>query len=98
MMRDTQLITIGVFTIVACAFIVTITMKMGASKERFEEQVAEPASIHFFADNKCSPACCTESNFSCSGGCVCLSEAQRMALSGRGNNGGVNVGRTDFYA
>lgn len=88
-MRERQIITIGVFSIIACALIVTL---VGSMREKYVDNspvTAAPTaapSMHMFAENKCSPACCDQSNYSCSGGCVCISEAQRMALSTRGNN------------
>lgn len=93
-MRDSQIMFVGIFAIVACALIFTV---VGDMKEKFvvaantverhlPPVVVEPRSMHLFAENRCSPACCDQSNFSCSTGCICMSEAQRMALSTRGNN------------
>lgn len=91
-MHDRQIITIGVFSLIASALIFTM---VGGMKEKYINSASSSVvtwvpttapSMHMFADNKCSPACCDQSNYSCSGGCVCMSEAQRMALSTRGNN------------
>lgn len=41
--------------------------------------------LFMFADNSCSPSCCP-GQFSCSGGCICLTQQQKDALSQRGNN------------
>jgi hypothetical protein len=36
-----------------------------------------PRSLFPFAFNKCAPECCPESSYSCSGGCVCLTDQQK---------------------
>lgn len=43
-------------------------------------------SMYMFAYNKCSPECCKESPYSCSGGCVCMSDKQMEFLDNRGDN------------
>ena len=45
-----------------------------------------PKSMFMFAYNKCSPECCKDSPYSCSGGCVCLTDNQYNYLDTRGNN------------
>lgn len=93
MAYNVQLITISAFSVVACALIFTITKQMQVAKEKFSasgtpasQRIASEPSMHFFAYNKCSPSCCDQSNYSCNSGCVCMSEAQRDALTTRSNN------------
>lgn len=38
-------------------------------------------SMFILANNVCSPACCP-STFSCSGGCVCLTDTQKQLMTG----------------
>lgn len=47
-----------------------------------------PQSLFTFAYNKCSPACCKADSggFSCTGGCVCLTEKQKQYFASRGVN------------
>ena len=90
-MQETQLLAIGIFSVVACAFIFVSVHRL---KEAFTthaqssntEKMPIMPSMHIFANNKCAPACCMYSNYSCNSGCVCLSDAQRDALTTRGNN------------
>lgn len=91
-MQESQLLAVGVFSVVACAFIFVSVNKL---KEAFTaqdqtssqiEKIPTSSSMHFFANNQCSPSCCMHSNYSCNSGCVCLSDAQRDALTTRGNN------------
>ena len=44
-----------------------------------------PDSLFMFKNNQCKPECCGAS-FSCSGGCVCTTEADRNAILTRGGN------------
>ena len=44
-----------------------------------------PDSLFIFKNNQCKPGCCGAS-FSCSGGCVCSSPAQRQMIATRGGN------------
>jgi hypothetical protein len=44
-----------------------------------------PDSLFIFKNNQCKPDCCGAS-FSCSGGCVCSSPAQRQMIANRGGN------------
>jgi hypothetical protein len=44
-----------------------------------------PDSLFMFKDNQCKPECCGAS-FSCSGGCVCTTEADRALINTRGGN------------
>lgn len=44
-----------------------------------------PDKLFMFASNQCKPSCCG-SSFSCSGGCVCTTPAQRQMIAGRGGN------------
>ena len=39
-----------------------------------------------FADNKCSPECCANSEYSCNNGCVCMTKNQKEVLMTRGGN------------
>lgn len=45
-----------------------------------------PRSMFMMAFNKCDPSCCP-STYSCSGGCVCMTDAQKNFIGKRGNNG-----------
>ena len=45
-----------------------------------------PRSMFMLAFNKCDPSCCP-STYSCSGGCVCMTNAQKDFIGKRGNNG-----------
>jgi hypothetical protein len=44
-----------------------------------------PDNLFMFKNNQCKPECCGAS-FSCSGGCVCSTPAQRQMLASRGGN------------
>lgn len=44
-----------------------------------------PRDLFMFAHNQCRPECCP-SAFSCSGGCVCVTDKQKQLLSYRGHN------------
>lgn len=44
-----------------------------------------PDSLFMFKNNQCKPECCG-SSFSCGGGCVCTTPAQRQYIAGRGGN------------
>ena len=44
-----------------------------------------PDSLFMFKDNQCKPECCGAS-YSCSGGCVCTTEADRNLILTRGGN------------
>ena len=44
-----------------------------------------PDNLFMFKNNQCKPECCGAS-FSCSGGCVCTTPAQRQMISSRGGN------------
>ena len=44
-----------------------------------------PDSLFMFKNNQCKPECCGAS-FSCSGGCVCTTEADRDLILKRGGN------------
>ena len=44
-----------------------------------------PDNLFMFKNNQCKPECCGAS-FSCSGGCVCTTPAQRQMIAGRGGN------------
>lgn len=47
-----------------------------------------PQSMFAFAFNKCSPECCKANSggYSCSGGCVCLTDKQKKYFASRGVN------------
>lgn len=45
-----------------------------------------PHAMYMFAYNRCSPECCKDSPYSCSGGCVCMTSPQYSYLDKRGNN------------
>lgn len=44
-----------------------------------------PDNLFMFKDNQCKPECCGAS-FSCGGGCVCSTPAQRQMIATRGGN------------
>jgi hypothetical protein len=44
-----------------------------------------PDNLFIFKNNQCKPECCGAS-FSCSGGCVCTTPAQRNMINSRGGN------------
>jgi hypothetical protein len=44
-----------------------------------------PDSLFLFKNNQCKPECCP-SSFSCGGGCVCTTPAQRDYINTRGGN------------
>lgn len=44
-----------------------------------------PDNLFIFKNNQCKPECCGAS-FSCSGGCVCTTPAQRDMINSRGGN------------
>ena len=44
-----------------------------------------PDNLFMFKNNQCKPECCGAS-FSCSGGCVCSTPAQRQMVASRGGN------------
>lgn len=44
-----------------------------------------PRSMFMMSFNKCDPSCCP-STYSCSGGCVCMTDKQKDFLGKRGNN------------
>jgi len=44
-----------------------------------------PDNLFMFKNNQCKPECCG-SSFSCGGGCVCTTPAQRQMIAGRGGN------------
>lgn len=44
-----------------------------------------PDNLFMFKNNQCKPECCGAS-FSCSGGCVCTTPAQRQMIASRGGN------------
>ena len=44
-----------------------------------------PDNLFIFKNNQCKPECCGAS-FSCSGGCVCTTPAQRQMIASRGGN------------
>lgn len=44
-----------------------------------------PDSLFIFKNNQCKPECCP-SSFSCGGGCVCTTPAQRDYINTRGGN------------
>ena len=44
-----------------------------------------PDKLFMFASNQCRAECCP-SSYSCTGGCVCTTPAQRQLIAGRGGN------------
>ena len=40
-------------------------------------------SMFMFSHNQCKPSCCMNSPYSCSGGCVCLTDKQRKCIGNR---------------
>lgn len=55
-----------------------------------------PRSMFMMAFNKCDPSCCP-SSYSCSGGCVCMTDEQKNFLGNRGNNGKGRCGNQKEY-
>lgn len=47
-------------------------------------------SMYMFSYNKCKPECCIDSPYSCSGGCVCMTDKQYNFIGSRGDNHGPN--------
>ena len=47
-------------------------------------------SMFMFSYNKCDPACCDYSPYSCSGGCVCMTPDQINFVGTRGKNNKPN--------
>lgn len=97
--KNKSVVLTAIFSVIACAVIIGLLKKN--KREHYvnishapvsndiQTTVSDNASIFMFANNKCSPECCNQSNFSCSGGCVCLSENQKYALRTRGNNASI---------
>lgn len=56
-----------------------------------------PKSMFVFAYNKCDVKCCGDSPYSCSGGCVCLTDEQKKFLSNRGFNNRQNKCVSEEY-
>ena len=52
------------------------------------DETPETDRMSLFHKNECSPRCCTNGrgNYSCSTGCVCVSDKQMKVISSRGNN------------
>ena len=80
---------LGLTAIVLAAFIFEM-LKPKRVKELFDSASAsananEQPKLFMFAENQCSPECCP-GQFSCSGGCVCLTKQQEDILQSRGNN------------
>ena len=77
---------LGVIAVIMCA-VMSGLLKEKREKEMFEAPVEkkEQPKLFMFAENQCSPACCP-GQFSCSGGCVCLTKQQEAMLAARGNN------------
>lgn len=88
-MASHQILFVATFSVIACALIVVLTRDL---KEKFtnvpiSNYSANDKPLSFFAENKCSAECCLEgSPFSCSKGCICLTEMQKKGLLSRGNN------------
>jgi hypothetical protein len=90
---ETRSVIISAFCVIVSCLIFYMVYDV---KEKFVNNNAEIVmlqkdpkedSIYLFADNKCSPECCLQgSAFSCSKGCVCLTEQQKLGLVRRGNN------------
>lgn len=57
---------------------------------------SSPNQLFSLAFNKTSPECCTNSIFSTSRGCVCLTDKQRNWFSQRGNNNTARCGAPDI--
>lgn len=55
-----------------------------------------PRSMFMMAFNKCDPSCCP-STYSCSGGCVCMTDEQKNYLGNRGNNARGRCGNMKEY-
>jgi hypothetical protein len=89
-----QLLTLCVFTIIASSLVFVLAKKLHETfnqdlKIQYTTQTqTNQNSMHFFGDNVCSPKCCFRegSSYSCSSGCICMSDNQQRALAFRGNN------------
>ena len=58
-----------------------------------------PRSLFMFAYNQCSPSCCNKgSPYSCSGGCVCMTDNQKNMIGTRGSNSASSrcTGQSEF--
>lgn len=58
-----------------------------------------PHSLFMFSFNKCSPSCCNKgSPYSCSGGCVCMTDEQKNFVGTRGSNskGATCSGQSEY--
>lgn len=56
--------------------------KMGAGKDAPVPFDSPEQSLFILGNNTCSPSCCP-STYSCSGGCVCLTDPQKKLLAGQ---------------
>lgn len=45
-----------------------------------------PKAMYMFSYNRCAPECCKDSPYSCSKGCICLTDNQYNYLDKRGDN------------
>jgi hypothetical protein len=87
-MRDQQLLTIGCFSVIACALIFVIISRESFIQDSTPAKTAPTSSQEksMFAEMKCDISCCDKNSYSCSTGCVCLSDNQHKQLETRGNN------------
>lgn len=49
-------------------------------------QATSPKDLFMFAYNQCRPECCHQNEFSCNGGCICITRKQKHWVSQRGHN------------
>jgi hypothetical protein len=83
-------IVLGIVAIILSTLIFEVLKQKRAQKEVFTSQLAPIESnyqpkMFMFAENQCNPSCCP-GQFSCSGGCVCMTKQQETLLASRGNN------------
>ena len=87
-----SVMTLGLVAIVVCALLSQM-LHAKRTKETFDSvsasaNTSQQPKLFMFAENQCSPECCP-GQFSCSGGCVCLTKQQEEILQSRGNNSHV---------
>lgn len=89
---------IGLFCVLVCAYLSQLLNEKFTSFAPVNEPLKTPVSRskpHYINDiansiptlsqSKCSISCCP-GEFSCSGGCICLTNEQKMLLGTRGYN------------
>jgi hypothetical protein len=95
----TSLIILGIFSIIVCAYLSQVVKERFESMPApicdtqevvFKPNISKPQStiteaIPTLSQNQCSISCCP-GQFSCSGGCICLTDEQKRAIGTRGYN------------